>query len=176
MNPNPNIEITGTVTRLNAETSGEAGGAVLVAHVEQDTRGAALPDERIGRAWLRLPASAVEHLLYRLHALSNPPALYSVADDLANLLDEANGLGGQEVATRMLKVGEEFGEAISAWIGTTAQNPRTGATHTSADVADELADVVMAALVAITSLGHHPEAVMARAVAKVSARVREARS
>ena len=53
----------------------------------------------------------------------------------------------------MLKVTEEAGEVARAWIGTRGQNPRKGVTHTRDDVAAELADVVVTALVAIESLG-----------------------
>lgn len=57
-----------------------------------------------------------------------------------------------EITLRLLKVSEEAGEAAAAWIGATGQNPRKGVTHTRDDVADELADVVYAALVAMASL------------------------
>jgi NTP pyrophosphatase (non-canonical NTP hydrolase) len=43
---------------------------------------------------------------------------------------------------RLAKVIEELGEAISAFIGYTGQNPRKGVTHDKNDVLEELADVV----------------------------------
>ncbi|WP_230393383.1 MazG-like family protein [Plantactinospora alkalitolerans] len=68
-------------------------------------------------------------------------------------LDQVNGTGGSELTCRILKVTEEAGEAAGAWIGMTGQNPRKGVTHSLDDVAGELADVALTALVAIESLG-----------------------
>ncbi|GAA0245919.1 MazG-like family protein [Cryptosporangium japonicum] len=67
-------------------------------------------------------------------------------------LDAHNGRSPGEVSVRVGKVAEELGEAWAAWIGVTGQNPRKGRTHTPADVADELADVVLAATTASLSL------------------------
>lgn len=52
-------------------------------------------------------------------------------------------------AVRVLKIGEEFGEATEAFIGLRAYNPRKGRTHSHDEVADELADVAITALVAM---------------------------
>ncbi|MFE3907219.1 hypothetical protein ACFXPY_45135 [Streptomyces sp. NPDC059153] len=50
MSPNPDIEITGTITRFNLES--DAAGAVLVAYTEDE-------DGTVGRVWLRFePESA----------------------------------------------------------------------------------------------------------------------
>jgi NTP pyrophosphatase (non-canonical NTP hydrolase) len=68
-------------------------------------------------------------------------------------LDAANGAEPPELTCRILKVTEEAGEAAAAWIGVLGQNPRKGVTHTRQDVAGELADVALTALVAIESLG-----------------------
>lgn len=97
--------------------------------------------------------------------------LYAIVTAAARWLDEHNGTGREENALRILKIGEEFGEAVTAWIGTTGQNPRKGVTHTTADVAAELADVAITALVAIASLGHDPAAVMNACADKVLARI-----
>ncbi|MEV6522709.1 MazG-like family protein [Longispora sp. NPDC051575] len=86
-------------------------------------------------------------------------------------LDEHNGTDQAELTLRILKVTEEAGEAAGAWIGTIGQNPRKGVTHTRRDVADELADVAMTALVAIGSLGFDPAEVLGECVAKVGARL-----
>ncbi|MGW4808080.1 MazG-like family protein [Kitasatospora sp. NPDC004272] len=64
-------------------------------------------------------------------------------------LDHHNGTGDNETAMRLLKLGEEVGATMQAYIGATGQNPRKGVTHTAADVADELCDVVITALVAL---------------------------
>lgn len=50
---------------------------------------------------------------------------------------------------RIMKIGEEFGEAVAAYIGYTGQNPRKGRTHTRSDVLAELADVAVTALCAM---------------------------
>jgi NTP pyrophosphatase (non-canonical NTP hydrolase) len=97
--------------------------------------------------------------------------LYRSVAAAANWLDEHNGAGREELGLRILKVVEEAGEAAAAWIGATGQNPRKGITHTTADVAAELADVAITALVAIASLGHDPAAVMDICAGKVSARI-----
>lgn len=68
-------------------------------------------------------------------------------------LDKANGSDNGALTFRILKVTEEAGEAAAAWIGAVGNNPRKGVTHTTEHVAAELADVAMAALVAIESLG-----------------------
>jgi hypothetical protein len=57
-----------------------------------------------------------------------------------------------DVDRQVLKLGEEFGEVIEAWIGVRGANARKGVTHTWDDVTAELADVVMTALVAAESI------------------------
>ena len=86
-------------------------------------------------------------------------------------LDGHNGIGGPELTMRIMKVGEEFGEVVTAWIGLAGQNPRKGVTHTGDDVADELADVVLAALVAVHSLGYDPALVLGRRARTVLTRI-----
>lgn len=67
-------------------------------------------------------------------------------------LDTANGRGQGEITHRILKIVEELGEASQAWIGVTGQNPRKGLVGTVDDVAMELCDVIITALVAMASL------------------------
>jgi NTP pyrophosphatase (non-canonical NTP hydrolase) len=76
--------------------------------------------------------------------------------DLAAWLDRMNGRGHDETTMRILKVTEESGEVAAAWVGVTGQNPRKGITHTLDDVADELCDVAVAALVALYSVTTDP--------------------
>nr|MDT0663670.1 MazG-like family protein [Micromonospora sp. DSM 115978] len=69
------------------------------------------------------------------------------------VLDEAAALSRSELlAGRVLKVSEEVGEAAQAYIGMTGRNPRKGVSHTEADLASELCDVVLAAMVALATL------------------------
>ncbi|MDT0476462.1 MazG-like family protein [Streptomyces sp. DSM 41014] len=82
--------------------------------------------------------------------------LIPVAARIAAALNTANGTGQHEAAMRLLKVTEEAGEATAAYIGMTGQNPRKGISHTTADVADELCDVIIAAAVALHSFTATP--------------------
>ncbi|MGB2572588.1 MazG-like family protein [Micromonospora citrea] len=86
-------------------------------------------------------------------------------------LDAANGTGQAELTCRILKLTEEAGEVAGAWIGLVGQNPRKGVTHTREDVAAELADVVLTALVAIESLGLDARAVVTACADKVRSRI-----
>jgi NTP pyrophosphatase (non-canonical NTP hydrolase) len=79
--------------------------------------------------------------------------------------------GDEAISLQLLKISEEAGEAAGAWIGALGQNPRKGVTHLRSDVADELADVVLTALVAIESLGFDPEEVVTACAEKVLSRV-----
>jgi hypothetical protein len=103
-------------------------------------------------------------------------SVLAAVDDAVAWLNAHNGLNDSEITLRVLKVSEEVGEAAQAWISATGQNPRKGITHSRVDVAGELADVVMAALVAIASLGVNPGATLAARAEVVSTRIRAARS
>jgi hypothetical protein len=67
-------------------------------------------------------------------------------------LNSHNEVTDHELTLRIAKIGEEFGEAMAARIGMIGQNPRKGVTHTGADLAGELCDVIVTAAVALTSL------------------------
>lgn len=56
-----------------------------------------------------------------------------------------------ELTLRLAKCAEEVGEVIDARIREQGRNPRKGNTGTGEDVASELCDVVMTALVALTT-------------------------
>jgi NTP pyrophosphatase (non-canonical NTP hydrolase) len=86
-------------------------------------------------------------------------------------LDEQNGRSTHEMTLRILKITEEAGEAVAAWIGAIGQNPRKGRTHRRQDVADELGDVAFTALVAAASLGFDPEPLLTRVAAKIQSRL-----
>ena len=58
-----------------------------------------------------------------------------------------------------MKIAEETGEAVAAYIGLTGANPRKGVTATPDDLAGELCDVVLAALIALATVtGGTPQA------------------
>ena len=116
-------------------------------------------------------------------AVREEPALFvCVWDQVARYvtwLDAANGRGPHETAARVMKIVEETGEAVAAYIGTTGTNPRKGVTATDDDLAGELCDVVLAALVALATItGGTPQAEsrLARHVAARAIRLRTLRS
>jgi NTP pyrophosphatase (non-canonical NTP hydrolase) len=88
---------------------------------------------------------------------------------LVQWLDDANNRTDQEIGLRILKLSEEVGEVSQAWIGAMGQNPRKGYTHTVADVADELVDVIVTAMVALTSISDTPEHHFAQKIQKIAA-------
>jgi hypothetical protein len=96
-------------------------------------------------------------------AAGEEPALYvCVWDHVARYvmwLDAANGRSPHETAARIMKITEEAGEAVAAYFGVTGANPRKGVTATPEDLAGELCDVVLAALVALATVtGGTPQA------------------
>ncbi|RBQ17788.1 hypothetical protein DP939_23290 [Spongiactinospora rosea] len=80
------------------------------------------------------------------------PDLWAHIATVLTWLDAANPRTDHELSMRLMKIGEETGEAVAAYIGITGQNPRKGITHTTDDLAGELCDVVITALVALASI------------------------
>lgn len=74
---------------------------------------------------------------------------------------------------RLLKVTEEAGEAAQAYIGFTGQNPRKGITHDRGDVADELCDVIVTAMVALHSFTEMPGSYFSEHTDRLVYRIRE---
>ena len=113
-------------------------------------------------------------------AAGEEPALYvCVWDHVARTvawLDAANGRGPHETAVRVMKIAEEAGEAVAAYLGTTGANPRKGVTATPDELAGELCDVVLAALIALATVtGGTPQA-ESRLAAHVAARATRLRA
>jgi NTP pyrophosphatase (non-canonical NTP hydrolase) len=86
-------------------------------------------------------------------------------------LDGTNLKTREEYGLRILKLCEEAGEVAQAWIGYTGQNPRKGVTHTKNDVCQELADVVITAMVALESLSQSSMTVLHDRLRYVESRV-----
>ncbi|MDI5965778.1 MazG-like family protein [Streptantibioticus silvisoli] len=86
-------------------------------------------------------------------------------------IDNANGHSDHETAMRLLKLAEEVGEVTQAYIGMIGQNPRKGITHTQEDVADELCDVVVTALVALYRFADDPAGVLEAKIQKIAKRM-----
>lgn len=81
-----------------------------------------------------------------------PAEVWDLFRDIAAInawLESANPRTPHEDSMRVMKVGEEYGEAVAAYIGMTGQNPRKGITHTETDLLAELADVAITALCAM---------------------------
>lgn len=110
--------------------------------------------------------------LLQEHAPLIAPAQWSTIRELVAWLDGQNGRTDQEVTHRILKLAEEVGEVAQARIGMIGQNPRKGVSHTREDVADELCDVVVTALVALTSLVDDPAGHLDTKLARIAGRPR----
>ncbi len=90
-------------------------------------------------------------------------------------LDAANDPGPHETAMRVMKIAEETGEAVVAYIGLAGANPRKGVTAGPGDLGGELCGVVLAALIALATVtGGTPQAEsrLARHVTDRAARLR----
>lgn len=88
-------------------------------------------------------------------------------------LDENSKVDDATNLLRIMKVAEEVGEVTAAVIGVTGQNPRKGFTHTWDDVRTELCDVILAAMVALHSLGGNAEETFKAHVRQRHARILE---
>ncbi|MFI6530822.1 MazG-like family protein [Nonomuraea sp. NPDC050547] len=71
---------------------------------------------------------------------------------LLSWLNTANPPTEHEIAMRIMKIGEEFGEVVAAYIGVTGQNPRKGVSATPAELTGELCDVIIAAMAALATV------------------------
>ena len=100
-------------------------------------------------------------------------------DDIARInawLDRSNDgriRSEHDDSMRVMKIGEEYGEAVQAYIGMVGQNPRKGITHSMEDLLGELADVAVTALCAIqhfTGDARVTRTVIAAKIAHISVR------
>lgn len=98
------------------------------------------------------------------------PEQWAAIRRLVDWLDGANGTAEQETAMRLMKLTEECGEVMRAYIGMTGQNPRKGHTHESADVAGELCDVILTAAVALHRFSDDPAAALDERIREVARR------
>lgn len=74
---------------------------------------------------------------------------------------------------RLMKLAEEVGEVNQAYIGTMGANKRKGYIHTEEDVAEELADVVITAMVALHDWVPSPELFMKDRLQVLTERIKE---
>ncbi|MFI8942703.1 MazG-like family protein [Streptomyces syringium] len=175
---------------LTPETEPAAGQAVTLeieAQVRQrigaELRRAFLPEfapgENVDLA-IRTVRSIYIRLVERGHASDYwrpeappdaPPPLWATAAQSVDWLDTKNGTGDHETAMRLMKLTEEAGEVMQAYIGTQGQNPRKGVTHTRADVAAELCDVILTAAVALHQFTDNPAETLDHHAARVGRRI-----
>lgn len=80
------------------------------------------------------------------------------------------GTGSEAVGMRLFKLNEEIGEVANAYFGMRGDNPRKGETHAATDVADELCDVALTAMVALLDFTGDPAGHFAGRLAAVAAR------
>lgn len=106
---------------------------------------------------------------YRAEVLAEADP-WPVIDRLVAWLDQNNGRSHTEITLRLLKISEEAGEVAQAWIGYTGQNPRKGVTHSAGDVADELCDVIVTAMVALYCVTDFPARHFAGKLAEIAAK------
>jgi NTP pyrophosphatase (non-canonical NTP hydrolase) len=96
---------------------------------------------------------------------------WDTVDRLVEWLDRSSALPPEtDKLLRLLKLSEEVGEVAQAVIGVTGQNPRKGVTHTWDDVTAELCDVILTAMVALSTVTPDARAVFARRLDHVAAR------
>jgi NTP pyrophosphatase (non-canonical NTP hydrolase) len=98
------------------------------------------------------------------------PEQWATIRRLVDWLDAANGDGEHETAMRLMKLAEESGEVMQAYIGAVGQNPRKGRTHTTEDVAAELCDVILTAAVALHRFTDDPAAALDSKIREVARR------
>ena len=101
---------------------------------------------------------------------------WNVFTDIAAInrwIEQANEESMHKDSMCVMKIGEEFGEAVAAYIGMTGQNPRKGYTHTKSDLYEELCDIAITALVALEHFTGSPiitQGFMASRISKIIAR------
>lgn len=83
------------------------------------------------------------------------------------------GWGSDGDSLRLMKLTEEVGEVVQAYIGYTGANKRKGVTHSELDIAKELCDVIITAMVALHDWVDQPELFLEAHLLGVSERVKE---
>jgi NTP pyrophosphatase (non-canonical NTP hydrolase) len=96
---------------------------------------------------------------------------WNTVDRLVEWLDRSSALPPEtDKLLRLLKLSEEVGEVARAVIGVTGQNPRKGITHTWDDVTAELCDVILTAMVALSTVTPDAREVFAQRLDHVATR------
>ncbi|MFD8117819.1 MazG-like family protein [Streptomyces microflavus] len=99
------------------------------------------------------------------------PDMWPTIEGLVNRLEQHSELPReQQLLVQLLKIQEETGEVAEAVIGALGQNPRKGMSHTWQDVEAEVCDVIVTGMVALLRLNPEAPSVLARHLARISAR------
>lgn len=97
--------------------------------------------------------------------------VWDTVGSLVTWLDENSPLTPDaDRLLRIMKISEEVGEVSQAVIGVLGQNPRKGVTHTWEDVHAELSDVILTAMVALSTLTPDAATIFQRHLDRVAAR------
>lgn len=137
--------------------STEAALAALDALVaERDDNAQQAEDAMHAMEFEHLRAAAAEARV--THLEGERPGVAVMLDAIADFFADV------PEAIKVMKVGEENGEAVEAYIGLIGANVRKGKTHEPQDVVKELADVAITAYVALSAFSGDPfEAIETRA-------------
>jgi len=96
---------------------------------------------------------------------------WGTVDQLVEWLDTESELPPQTARVlRVLKITEEVGEVAEAIHGVTGSNPRKGRSHTWEDVEKELCDVILTAMVALSTVTRDAQKVFETRLAHVAER------
>lgn len=98
---------------------------------------------------------------------------HEYVDLLHELADHFAVHGGVTLPLQILKIQEELGEATAAYIGAIGANPRKGIYASMDDVVDELADVIITAMIAILMAGYGVNSSLVHQANKTIDRLRE---
>jgi len=94
-----------------------------------------------------------------------------IVNQLVEWIDTASTLPPEtERLLRIMKLSEEVGEVAEAVTGVIGQNPRKGITHSWQDVQSELCDVILTAMVALTTVSPDARKVFAERLEHVAER------
>ena len=98
-------------------------------------------------------------------------SVWNTVDALVAWLDRGSELPEEtKTILQILKITEEAGEVAQAVIGATGQNPRKGHSHTWDDVQNELCDVIITAMVALTRVNPEARQVFTANLDRIAAR------
>lgn len=96
---------------------------------------------------------------------------WDTVDQLVGWLDKSSTLPPEtDRLLRVMKLAEEVGETTQAVAGVLGTNPRKGVTHTWQDVEAELCDVILTAMVALSTVNPDARKVFAEHLERVAGR------